>query len=85
MTQLFEKAELTEVEASDLMAKLKEKMDRVTDEVTKHAESPQEADCVEVGEVYTWPMCNVCTFMNEVRSCTIAEFADVVAGDCDAL
>jgi len=66
MTQLFEKAELTEVEARDLMAKLKQKMDRVTEEVTKHAEGPQEADCQEVGEVYTWPMCNVCTFMNEV-------------------
>eukprot|EP00656_Telonema_subtile_P051688 TRINITY_DN7018_c0_g1_i1.p1 TRINITY_DN7018_c0_g1~~TRINITY_DN7018_c0_g1_i1.p1 ORF type:complete len:599 (-),score=163.82 TRINITY_DN7018_c0_g1_i1:76-1872(-) len=67
VSKLYETASLTQAQAAELLAKLQEKLDAVTALVTKHAETSVEESGDGV-EACSWPICGVCTFMNEVTA-----------------
>ena len=66
MQELFDKAELTEAQASELLAQLQAKYDAVKAAVTKHAEKANTVDTEEPASEFTWPQCHVCSYINEV-------------------
>lgn len=67
MHELFDKAELTEAQASELLAQLQSRYDSVKAAVTKQAEEANTDDQGEQVVKCTWPQCHVCTYVNEVQ------------------